>query len=202
MQNLPKEKEHELNESNIFNVKKIEVLESKDRKTWQKPDEIMRYLELQLYHVVADLGCGTGYFSVPISSKVKKVYAIDIQKEMLDYLEIKIKKNHIKNIKTLLSTDNIIPLQNESVDVLLSVNTLHEFQNRDKIIKEIYRVIKKTGRIVIVDFKKENTNFGPPVNIRLSKKQAIGMFKEQGMRTEKIRNLPYHDLLVFRKDLE
>jgi len=199
---LPKDKEPELNGSSIFNVKKIEFLQSNDRKTWQKPDEIMRYLELQLYHVVADLGCGTGYFSVPISSKVKKVYAIDIQKEMLDYLEIKIKKNHIKNIKTLLSKDDIIPLQNESVDVLLSVNTLHEFQNRDKIIKEIYRVIKKTGRIVIVDFKKESTNFGPAVNIRLSKKQAIGMFKEQGMRTEKIRNLPYHYLLVFRKDLE
>ena len=201
MDYLSKQKEPRITGSNLFDVKKIEVLELKDREKWQKPEEIMKYLELTISHVVADLGCGTGYFSVPISSKVKKVYAIDVQQEMLDYLEKKIQKNHIKNIKTLLSTDNVIPLENESVDVLLSVNTLHEFQNRDRIIKEIYRVIKQTGRIVIVDFRKEGTKFGPPVNIRISKKQAISMFKKQNMTIEKNRNLPNQYLLVFRKDL-
>lgn len=201
MDYLSKDKEPRLTESSLFDVKRIEVLESKDREKWQKPEHIMRYLELSVSHVVADLGCGTGYFSVPISTKVKKVYAIDIQKEMLEYLEKKIQKNRIKNIKTLLSTDNVIPLENESVDILLSVNTMHEFQNRDRIIKEINRVIKQTGRIVIVDFKKEATNFGPPVNIRISKKQAIGVFKKQNMKIEKIRNLPNQYFLVFRKGL-
>ena len=201
MDYLSKDKEPRLTGSSLFDVKRIEVLESKDREKWQKPEDIMRYLELSVSHVVADLGCGTGYFSVPISSKVKKVYAIDVQKEMLDYLEKKVQKDHIKNIETLLSTDNVIPLENESVNVLLSVNTMHEFQNRDRIIKEIYRVIKQTGRIVIVDFKKENTKFGPPVNIRISKKQAIDMFKKQNMKIDKIRNLPNQYLLVFRKNL-
>ena len=137
MDYLSKDKEPRLTGSSLFDVKRIEVLESKDREKWQKPEDIMRYLELSVSHVVADLGCGTGYFSVPISSKVKKVYAIDVQKEMLDYLEKKVQKDHIKNIETLLSTDNVIPLENESVNVLLSVNTMHEFQNRDRIIKEI-----------------------------------------------------------------
>ena len=161
-----------MNESHIFDPKHIDALESEDRKTWQNPEEIIELLELKPSYVVADLGCGSGYFTVPISHKVKKVYGIDIQKEMLEFLEQKIQEQKIVNIETLLSKENKIPLQNESVDLLLSVNTLHEFQDKEKMIREIHRVIKPRGKAAIIDFKKENTDFGPPVAIRVSKEQA------------------------------
>ena len=74
-----------MKESHVFDPKHIGILDSEDRQTWQNPEEIMEVLELKPSSVVADLGCGNGYFTVPISRKVRKVYGIDVQKEMLEF---------------------------------------------------------------------------------------------------------------------
>ncbi len=188
-----------MKELHIFDPKNIDVLESEDRKAWQNPEEIMGLLKLKPSYVVADLGCGSGYFTVPISRKVKKVYGIDVQKEMLEFLEQKIRTQKIFNIETLLSKENEIHLQNESVDLLLSVNTLHEFRDKEKMINEIQRVLKPDGQAVIVDFKKEDTGFGPPVSVRVSNEQAGHLFEKQGLTVLKSHYLKYHYLIVFRK---
>jgi ubiquinone/menaquinone biosynthesis C-methylase UbiE len=197
---LSKKPEPEKKESHIFDPKHIEILESEDRKNWQDPDEIIEVLELKPSYVVADVGCGSGYFAVPISHKVKKVYGVDVQKEMLEYFEQKIRKQKIRNIQTLLSEENKIPLSNESVDLLLSVNTLHEFRDKEKMINEMRRVIRSNGQAAIVDFRKEDTEFGPPVSVRVSKEQATQLFENQGLTALKTRNLKYHYLIVFRKE--
>jgi ubiquinone/menaquinone biosynthesis C-methylase UbiE len=157
-------------------------------------------LELKPDYVVADLGCGSGYFTVPISRRVKKVYGIDVQKEMLEFLEKKIKEQKIVNIKTLISKENTIPLQSESVDLLLSVNTLHEFRDKETMITEIRRVLKPKGQAVIIDFKKENSKFGPPVSIRLSKEQTKIIFDKKALTAMKTYDLKYQYLIVFRKE--
>jgi ubiquinone/menaquinone biosynthesis C-methylase UbiE len=189
----------ENHESHIFDPKNIEVLESEERKTWQNPDEILGQLELKPDYVVADLGCGSGYFSVPISRKVKKVYGIDVQQEMLDYLDQKVQKQKISNIETVLSHGNDIPLENESVDLLLTVNTLHEFRDKEKTAKEIQRVLKHNGKAVIVDFVKKETTRGPPVKIRVSQQQAIELFEKEGLKFLKSHSLSYHYLLIFQR---
>jgi len=188
-----------MNESKVFNPKHIGALESEDRKTWQNAEEILGMLELKPSYVVADLGCGSGYFTVPISRKVKKVYGIDVQKEMLEFLEEKIQTQKILNIETLRSKENEIPLQNDSVDLLLSVNTLHEFRDKEKIINEMRRVLKPKGLVALVDFNKEDTGFGPPVSVRVSKEQTSGLFEKQGLTFLKAHDLKYHYLIVFRK---
>lgn len=86
-----------MKESHLFDPKHIDILESEDRKTWQNPEEIIETLDLKPSYIVADVGCGSGYFTVPISRKVKKVYGIDFQKEILEFLEEKIRKQ--KNIE-------------------------------------------------------------------------------------------------------
>jgi ubiquinone/menaquinone biosynthesis C-methylase UbiE len=189
-----------MSESHIFDPKQIGVLESEDRKTWQNREEIIDLLELKSSYVVADLGCGNGYFTVPISRKVKKVYGIDVQKEMLEFLEQKIQEQKIFNIITLLSKENKIPLQNESVDLLLSVNSLHEFRDKEKAVNEIRRVLRPKGQAVIVDFKKKDSSFGPPVSIRVSEEQAKLLFAEKALTVLKTHNLKYHYLIVFQKE--
>jgi ubiquinone/menaquinone biosynthesis C-methylase UbiE len=186
-------------ESHVFDPKHIAALESEERRTWQNREEILEMLLLKPSYVVADLGCGSGYFTVPLSHKVKKVYGIDIQKEMLTALEQKIRKQKILNIETLLSKENEIPLQNESVDLLLSVNTLHEFRDKKTIISEMRRVLKADGRAAIIDFKKEDSNVGPPISIRVSKEQAKRLFKKVGLRALKTHDLKLHYLIVFGK---
>ena len=183
----------------VFDPKHIAVLESKDRKTWQNPEEIMKMLELKPSYVVADLGCGSGYFTVPISRKVKKVYAIDVQKEMLDFLEQKIQTQKIENIEPLLSGKYKIPLENESVDNLITINTLHEFPDKNKTINEIRRILKPEGHAVIIDFKKEDTAIGPPVSIRVSQKEAKQLFEERGFTFVKSYELRYTYLMIFQR---
>lgn len=186
--------------SHVFDPEHIAVLEAEDRKVWQSPDEILNAVELRPEFVAADLGCGSGYFTVPLASKVKKVYGIDVQREMLNFLENKIRKHGIRNIDALLSNLDEIPLGDESVDLLISVNTLHEFGDRNKMFNEMRRVLRKGGKLLIVGFKKEETGFGPPVNIRISKTGAIRLFEAKGFRLRKVKELPYHYLLVFVKD--
>jgi len=186
--------------SHLFDPEHISVLEAEDRKVWQNPDEILNAVKIEPSFAVVDLGCGSGYFTVPLARRVKMVYAIDVQKEMLDFLKDKIKKQNIKNVKPLLTKPNEIPLESDSVDLLVSVNTVHEFDDKAKIIKEMSRVVKKNGKLLIVDFQKKQKGFGPPVEIRVSKTRAIKLFAEGdfGLSTAKL--LPYHYLLVFIKE--
>ena len=188
-----------MNGPHLFDPKKIDVLEAEDRKIWQNPEEILRTIEIKPNFVVADIGCGSGFFTLPLSQKVAKVYAVDVQKEMLESLEHKIRNLKIQNIKTLLARENEIPLGNRSVDLLLSMNTLHEFDDKERMIVEMERVLKQGGKALIADWKKENTGFGPPVAIRVSREQAVGLFKKKEVTLLKKENLPYHYLLVFSK---
>ena len=184
----------------LFDPKNVAALESKERKEQQDPEKIIKLLGLKSADIVADLGCGTGYFSVPISNKVKKVYSIDIQQEMLGYLLQKIQTQQISNIEVLLSKDvNKIPLSDESVTVLLTVNTLHEFQNKQQMIKEIWRTLKPNGKAAIIDFKKVNTGSGPPVSIRISQDHAIKLFQNIGLKNVATHDLKSHYMLIFQK---
>lgn len=186
-------------ESHVFNQRHIAALESENRKTWQNPEKILELLDLKLNHVAVDLGCGSGFFAVPLSRKVKKVYAIDIQQEMLDFLEQKIRRLNIGNIETLLSMEDEIPLEKESVDFLLSVNTLHEFHDKEKMISEMQRVLRADGQVAMVDFKKKDTGFGPPMTIRVSKEQARQLFEKKGLTVLKSHDFKYHYLIVCRR---
>jgi ubiquinone/menaquinone biosynthesis C-methylase UbiE len=119
---------------------------------------------------------------------------------MLEFLEKKIQGLKIKNIGLILSNEDEIPLENESVDILISINTLHEFDDKGRMIEEIRRVLRRYGKLLIVDFKKEDTGFGPPVAIRVSKEQAKSLFEKKGFTILKSEDLMYHYLLVLYEE--
>lgn len=91
-----------IKESHLFDPKKIEVLEQEDRKIWQNTEEILEKIEFN-NSIAADIGCGSGVFTIPLAQKAKKVYAIDVQKEMLEFLENKINKYQLENYKALIN---------------------------------------------------------------------------------------------------
>ena len=185
----------------IFDPKKIHLLESEKRRSYLDPNKIMSFLGLQPNYIVADLGCGSGVFSIPLSKKVKKVYGIDIEPKMIQALDEKILKKNIINIKTLLSNGTKIPLETASLDLLITVNTLHEFKNRNKVFKEIYRVLNPTGKLAVVDFKKKKEGFGPPSKIRISSRQAKTILEQNCFRALNIKYLRYDYFLLFKKNV-
>lgn len=186
-----------LSRPHIFDPRNAGILEVEERKVWQNPEKILDTLKIESNFVAADLGCGSGFFTIPLSRRVRKVYGIDVQEKMLELLKEKIRKLNIENVEPLLSTENNIPLESNSLDLLISMNTLHEFDDRKRMVEQIKRVLKLAGIALIADFKKEETGFGPPVAVRLSKQQAIALFEDRGFKTLQKRELEHHYLLAF-----
>ena len=185
-----------------FDPKNAEILESRDRKNFLDPDNILGKIGINRETVLADLGCGTGFFSIPASMLVKKVYALDVQQDMLDIMDDKIKKNRLTNINTLLSEESSIPLPDNCVDVLFMANVFHELEDRSSLLREAYRILSTRGRLVIIDWNKVEMDFGPPLDERLTPREVISFCKKEGFKMiETSEAGPYNYLLIFEKAL-
>ncbi len=181
-----------------FDVNKADILDSQDRMEVLDPDKILDKLRLKKEMELADLGCGTGYFSIPVSLRVKKVYALDVQKEMLDILRNKIRQKRLTNIETILSEESSIPLPDNSIDVLLMANVFHELEDRSSILKEGKRILSSRGKLIIVDWKKMDMDFGPPIEERFTQREVISICKKGGFKIrEQSEAGPYNYLLIF-----
>jgi ubiquinone/menaquinone biosynthesis C-methylase UbiE len=185
-----------------FDAKKAGILDSPDRTQFLNPESILDKLGLTGEMALADLGCGTGFFSIPASKRVTKVFSLDIQQEMLDILNDKIKKEKITNIETILSEESSIPLSDNSADVLLMSNVFHELEDRNSLLREAKRILTTTGRLVIIDWKKIQMDFGPPIEERLTEKYVIDICNENGFTLlEQSYAGPYNYFLVFGKSV-
>jgi len=181
-----------------FDAKKAGILDDPERANILDLVSILERLELTGEIVLADLGCGTGFLSIPASRRVKKVFALDIQQEMLDILIGKIKKEKITNIEIILSEESSIPLSDKSVNILLMVNVFHELEDRSSLLEEVKRVLDLSGRLAIIDWKKIEMDFGPPLQERLDEKEVIDICHENGFTVLENSNIgPYNYLLIF-----
>jgi ubiquinone/menaquinone biosynthesis C-methylase UbiE len=184
-----------------FNPQNAEILDSPDRIQILDPESILDRVGLSNEMVLVDLGCGTGFFSIPASSRVKKVFAFDVQQEMLDILRNKIKKERINNIETILSDEAEIPLPDNSADVLLMINVFHELEDRESILLEIKRILKTMGKLVIIDWKKIDMDFGPPMEERFTAEEVVSICKGKGFKIQEASEAgPYNYLLIFGRE--
>ena len=175
------------------------IFERGDRMSWQNPDELLDHVKIQSDWTAADVGCGRGFFTIPLASQVKFVFAIDMKPEKLEELKATMEEFQLKNVEPLLGGKNEIPLPDERVDLLISANTLHEFADKVRMVTEMRRVLKRNGIVMISDFRKKETGFGPSISRRLSKQEVIALFERQGFLTMYTHPLRYHYLLVFTK---
>lgn len=183
-----------------FDAKKAKILDSIDRRKFLNPDSILKKSGLDSNTVFADLGCGSGYFTIPASLIVKKVYAIDVQQEMLDIIGEKIWRENLKNIETVLSGESSIPLPDKSVDVLFMSNVFHELEDREGILNEAKRILTGRGKMIIIDWKKMEMEMGPPVEERLSDDEVVSICERGGFRLmERMEAGVYNYMLVFGK---
>ncbi len=183
-----------------FDAKNAGILDSIDRRKFLNPDSILEKAGLDSDTVFADLGCGSGYFTIPASFIVKNVYAIDVQQEMLDIIGEKIKMEGRTNIETILSKESSIPLPDRSVDVVFMANVFHELDDRGGILREAKRILQGRGRLIIVDWKKMEMEFGPPVEERLRAEEVVSICEDRGFAIlERLEAGQYNYMLVFGK---
>ena len=156
---------------------------------------------------VADLGCGsTGHFVFPASAMVGEkglVYAVDILKTVLETINRRIKYENAKNIITVWSNIEIFKatkIESGSLNVALLVNTLYQSHKRAEIIRESVRMIKKGGKLIIVEWKNIALPFGPPAEERVNKDALIKSGPRLGLEfEEEFFAGHYHYGLIFTK---
>jgi len=184
--------------------------ESPERDKYQKPDEIIKAMGLSEESVIADLGSATGYFPIRFAKVASKgkVFALDIEPKMVEFLKQKTSKLAIPNIQCILSKgDNIgIP---EPVDFIFLSNTYHHIENRPAYFKKISSSLKDGGKIVINEYLKERDypqgvekpKFGPPESMRLSSDQIEKELQQAGFKLSSRPNVgtPFHFLVIFEK---
>jgi SAM-dependent methyltransferase len=160
-----------------------EQYESADRVIWQKPDLVIQQLGDVDGKVVADLGAGTGYFSRRIAYKGATVIAIDIDPKAIQWMEEQKARFPLELRNRLIirqAEPNDPRLNPDEVDIVLLVNTYSYIQNRVTYFAKLKESIRAGGNIIIIDFKKKETPFGPAIEERVDEKDVEKELKEAG----------------------
>lgn len=169
------------------------------RDAWQMPDRVIAALKLQPDSSVADIGAGTGYFTVRLAKAVPRgvVYAVDIEPSMLEHVRKRAAAAALDNVTTVLA-DGGRPTLPKPVQTILVVDTYHHIPNRSDYFRELATSLAAGGKVAIVDFRKDAPE-GPPEEFRFEADQIIGEMKQAGYRLD-VRHdfLPRQHFLVFR----
>ncbi|HPO50711.1 MAG TPA: methyltransferase domain-containing protein, partial [Spirochaetota bacterium] len=166
-----------MSKCNFGNMKDLCDVHEKGSSSFKMHDskKVFEEIDLKKGEIALDLGCGPGDYSFEMANIVGdagKVYSIEKDQEIVSYLNERIKKSGIKNIYTFCaSIAEPLPIENESADLCLIVTVLHipaVSKSYDAIFTEVNRILKKGGRLITIDVKKEDASFGPPMNMRIS----------------------------------
>lgn len=161
---------------------KIKRFENKARLDELLPKETLRRAGFKEGMSLCDIGAGTGSFSLPATEMSKEdIYALEISDEMIDILEKRRSEGDIKNLKVKKVKDNILPLADKTCHMAIMVTSLHHIDNKELMADEIKRVLKKDGRLMLVEFHKRDTPMGPPRDHRISQEQVEEFGKENGL---------------------
>ncbi len=179
-------------------------LERPEREQEEKPRLVLEAIQLKPGNVVADIGAGTGYFSWRMAQEVGnsgRVYAVDIQQEMLDLLSQKMTERGVTNVVPILGTIDNAKLPANTLDLVIMVDVYHEFSHPYEMMGSICRSLKPGGRVVFVEYRLED----PEVPIKLVHKMSEAQIRKEAevhslQWIETIRTLPRQHVVIFRKE--
>jgi cyclopropane fatty-acyl-phospholipid synthase-like methyltransferase len=148
------------------------VFDDPARDAWQKPHEVIQALHLQRDAVVADIGAGTGYFSARLARMLPKgkVYAVDLEPDMVRYLAERAEREGLRNLYPIRGETDRANLP-EPVDLVLLVDVYHHIEDRPAYFERVKDSLRAGGRVAIIDFRMEAKN-GPPRAARIAPAQV------------------------------
>jgi len=173
--------------------------DEQERRKWQNPEEVLAEIGLQPGMTFIDIGCGQGFFTIPAAKIVGesgKVYASDINQINVNKLREKVNAAGLMNVIMQTGKAEDLKLCDACADIIFIGIVLHDFQDPLKVLANARSMLKPTGRLVDLDWKKEPMEFGPPMHIRFSEEKAIQLIESSGfkVKTKKASGL-YHYLI-------
>ncbi|MEX2241877.1 MAG: class I SAM-dependent methyltransferase [Burkholderiales bacterium] len=175
------------------------VFDDPERDAWQKPHELIQALALQPDARIADLGAGTGYFAARLANMLPRgrVYAVDIEPDMVRYLEARAEREGLGNMLALegKADDPRLPAK---VDMILLVDVYHHIEDRARYFRRLRLSLRPGGRVAIIDFKLDSPE-GPPRAARIAPETVKAEMNAAGYAAAAEHSfLPYQYFLVFR----
>jgi ubiquinone/menaquinone biosynthesis C-methylase UbiE len=165
--------------------------DDEDRRKWQDPEAILAEAGLEPGMVFADLGCGEGFFALPAARMVGSeglVYALDIDAEAIGLLTQAADEEGLENVTAVAGEGENTVLCEECADIVFFGTVLHDFTDAAMVLRNARKMIKPSGKLVNLDWKKVQTELGPPVEIRFDATKASRLISEAGFEVESVRD--------------
>ena len=185
----------------LFPPQNLGLLESPDRDAWQKPEQIMDALGIAEGSKVADIGIGSGWFTIRLARRVGPnglVYAEDVQRQMLEATRRRVSREGLKNVETILGTETDPNLPARALDAILIVDTYPEVDDRVTFLRNLAAALKPNGRIGVVNYKPGQGGPGPAPNegVRVDGAAVEADARAAGLRVLRRENLPFQYLML------
>ena len=170
------------------------------RADWQKPDEVIAFLGDIVNNTIMDIGCGTGYFSFKLVEAGALVIAADVDDRFLSLVKEKKQESGLddKQLSTRKLPYDSPELAASEVDMVLIVDTYHHIEDRENYFAKVKNGLKENGRLVVIDFKKEESPMGPPKKMRMSAAFVQAELEGAGFSAFSVDSLllPYQYILI------
>ncbi|HEY9642302.1 MAG TPA: methyltransferase domain-containing protein [Coleofasciculaceae cyanobacterium] len=177
-------------------------LERPSRELEERPEAAIAALNLQPNDTVADIGAGTGYFSFRISRLVPegKVFAVDVQPEMIDILNFLKQEAQITNVEPILGSATDPHLPANSINLAILVDAYHEFEYPQEVMTGVFQALKPNGRVVLLEYRGENPLIPIKGLHKMTQRQVKKEMRAIGFTWQETQDLlPQQHLMVFRK---
>jgi ubiquinone/menaquinone biosynthesis C-methylase UbiE len=172
------------------------------RRRWYNPEATLKSVGLRPGMVFMDIGCGYGFFTVPAAQIVGeqgKVYAVDIDASAIDRLKREAAKKGLKNVTATVAAAEETVFCEACADLVFYSTVLHDFRDPAKVLHNAKLMIKSSGTLIDLDWKKKSSVFGPPVRIRFSEEQASSLIRQAGFTIESVKDLGRNFYIVAAK---
>jgi arsenite methyltransferase len=179
----------------------ISMLEDPGRDAYQKPHEVIAALAMKEGETIADIGSGSGYFTLRLARHVGeqgRIYAVDVNPDMVVYLNRKIRDLNLRNVVTVLAAPDDPLLSDASVDRFFICDTWHHIPNQAQYLALLRKMLKPGGQVVMIDFQRRELPVGPPVAMKIAREDLVRQMQEAGFQLSQEHTfLPYQYFLVF-----
>lgn len=177
-------------------------LDEATRRSWYNPESILKSLSEGM--VFADVGCGDGFFTIIAAKKVGqkgKVYAVDIDAQAIERLNQKATVLELQNISTKVGPAEDAVFCSKCVDMVFYSMVLHDFTDPLRVLKNAWNMLKPTGSLIDLDWKKIQVPFGPLYSIRFSEDYASTLIQNAGFKEIDVKDVGTYHYVVGAKPL-
>lgn len=161
------------------------MLTNEDRQRTMQPERVLTAAGVRAGETVIDLGAGTGFWTAPLAAMVGptgRVYAVDVEPLMLEDIQSLVGEHDLTTVETVQAEEEAaVPLPPAIADLVLLAFVLHEPGDPEAFLREVVRLLKPDGRVLVMEWQDWPTEIGPPVEVRISREEAIALLGNAGL---------------------